>query len=303
MLHNDKELFEQVIVKTSEELNIELPIVEKDYYVTMFLKKIVEKQPDIIFKGGTSLSKCYKLIDRFSEDIDLNLMGDTKPGESRRKHLKQNIVSVIDEFGFKLKNAENIRSRRDFNKYIIDYPSQLSVNFLKPDLIVETAVFFRAYPSKVMKADSLVYQYLKMSGYEELIEKYELEPFDVNVQTADRTLIDKLFALGDYYLSGTTDEHSRHIYDLHKLYGIVEINDNLRQLAKQVRAERESHKTCLSAKSGVDMNALLQEIIDTKAYKDDYETKTYNMLYKKVSYDEAVETLQTIIKCNLFSVS
>ena len=57
MLHDDIELFEQVIVRTSEELNVELPIVEKDYYVTMFLKKIVEKQPDIIFKGGTSLSK------------------------------------------------------------------------------------------------------------------------------------------------------------------------------------------------------------------------------------------------------
>ena len=60
MLHDDIELFEQVIVRTSEKLNVELPIVEKDYYVTMFLKKIVEKQPDIIFKGGTSLSKCYK---------------------------------------------------------------------------------------------------------------------------------------------------------------------------------------------------------------------------------------------------
>lgn len=300
MLHDDIELFEQVIVRTSEELNVELPIVEKDYYVTMFLKKIVEKQPDIIFKGGTSLSKCYKLIDRFSEDIDLNLMGDKKPGESRRKHLKQNIVSAIDEFGFSLKNPEDIRSRRDFNKYIIDYPLKLSVSFLKPDIIVETAVFFRAYPSKLMKADSLVYQYLKKSGYDDLIDQYELEPFDVNVQTADRTMIDKLFALGDYYLSGTIDEHSRHIYDLHKLYEVVEINDNLRQLAEQVRAEREPHKTCLSAKADVNMNELLQEIIDTNAYKADYESKTYNMLYKKVSYEEAVETLKKIIEKKIF---
>lgn len=39
MLHDDIELFEQVIVRTSEKLNVELPIVEKDYYVTMFLKE------------------------------------------------------------------------------------------------------------------------------------------------------------------------------------------------------------------------------------------------------------------------
>ena len=59
MLHNDRETFEQVILKVFEETGIEASIVEKDYYVTLFLKKIVELQPNIIFKGGTSLSKCY----------------------------------------------------------------------------------------------------------------------------------------------------------------------------------------------------------------------------------------------------
>ena len=73
MLHNDKDTFEQIILKVSNETGIEASIVEKDYYVTLFLKRIIELQPNIIFKGGTSLSKCYKLINRFSEDIDLNI--------------------------------------------------------------------------------------------------------------------------------------------------------------------------------------------------------------------------------------
>ena len=81
MLHNNKDVFEQVILKVSEETGIEASIIEKDYYVTIFLKNIVELQPEIIFKGGTSLSKCYKLINRFSEDIDLNI--DT---EANAKH-------------------------------------------------------------------------------------------------------------------------------------------------------------------------------------------------------------------------
>ncbi|MBR0414623.1 MAG: nucleotidyl transferase AbiEii/AbiGii toxin family protein [Clostridia bacterium] len=295
MLHNNKELFEQTVLAASEALNIELPIVEKDYYVTMFLKKIVEKQPDIVFKGGTSLSKCYKLIDRFSEDIDLNLLGESKPGESRRRKLKANIVFTIEGFGFSLVNTDQIRSRRDFNKYIISYPSSISANYLKPDLIVETAVFFRSYPTKTMSADSLVYQYLKSNDFEELIEEYELEPFDINVQTADRTMVDKLYALGDYYLSGKTDEHSRHIYDLHKLSEIVEIDDSFLALMEQVRKEREPHKTCLSAQNNVNLSKLLQEIIDSEVYKSDYESKTYNMLYKKVGYDEAIQSLQKII--------
>ena len=295
ILHNEKELFEQTILGASEALNIELPVVEKDYYVTMFLKRIAEKQPDIVFKGGTSLSKCFKLIDRFSEDIDLNLMGKTKPGESRKRKLKANIVAAVDEFGFKIKNEEQIRSRRDFNKYIIEYPSSLSAAYLKPDLIVETAVFFRSYPCKRMKADSLVYQYLKSNGLDKIIQNYGLEPFEINVQSADRTMVDKLFAIGDYYLSGTTDEHSRHIYDIHKLVGIININQAFIALFEQVKAEREPHKTCLSAKSGVNLISLLQEIIDSDVYKADYENKTYNMLYKKVSYDEAIQSLQKIV--------
>lgn len=85
MLHDDKENFEQIILKVSEETGIEASIIEKDYYVTLFLKRIVEAVPNIIFKGGTSLSKCYKLINRFSEDIDLNIETDKRHTEGQKK--------------------------------------------------------------------------------------------------------------------------------------------------------------------------------------------------------------------------
>ena len=101
-LHNDKELFEEVVYGASQALHIPVSIVEKDYFVTIFLKAIVDNQPDIVFKGGISLSKCYKLINRFSEDIDLNLLCDTKPTEGQRKQLKSGIVSAIDTLGFSL---------------------------------------------------------------------------------------------------------------------------------------------------------------------------------------------------------
>ena len=65
MLHNDQSLFEQVILRVSEDTGIEASIIEKDYYVTLLLQRIVVQQPNIIFKGGTSLSKCCKLINRF----------------------------------------------------------------------------------------------------------------------------------------------------------------------------------------------------------------------------------------------
>ena len=300
MLHNDKETFEQVILKVANETGIEPSIIEKDYYVTLFLKRIVQLQPNIIFKGGTSLSKCYKVINRFSEDIDLNIDTQSKPTEGQRKKLKENIVSIIDEFGFTLDNADNVRSRRNYNRYIIDYPTVFSSNFLKEHLIIETAVYIKAYPCERLQATSIIYDYLKQNGYEDLIQKYGLEPFELNVQTASRTLIDKLYALGDYYLSDAVQEHSRHIYDIFKLSDIVSLDANLKQLVSEVFDERKPHEQCRSAKDGIDMNVLLQEIIDKDFYKKDYENITEKMLFEDVPYSTAIKTLQKIVDYKLF---
>ena len=300
MLHNDRETFEQIILKTANDTGIEPSIIEKDYYVTLFLKKIIELQPNIIFKGGTSLSKCYKIINRFSEDIDLNIDTENKPTEGQRKKLKENIVSIIHEFGFTLDNAENVKSRRNYNRYIIDYPTVFSSNFLKEHLIIETAVYIKAYPCDRLQATSIIHDYLKENGYEDLISQYGLEPFELNVQTASRTLIDKLFALGDYYLSGTVYEHSRHIYDLYKLSDIVSLDSDLKQLVCEVYEERKPHEQCHSAKDGINMNKLLQEIIDKDIYKKDYEDITSKMLFEDVPYKTAIEILQKIVDYMLF---
>ena len=300
MLLGDRETFEQVILKVANETGIEPSIIEKDYYVTLFLKRIVQLQPNIIFKGGTSLSKCYKVINRFSEDIDLNIDTQSKPTEGQRKKLKENIVSIIDEFGFTLDNADNVRSRRNYNRYIIDYPTVFSSNFLKEHLIIETAVYIKAYPCERLQATSIIYDYLKQNGYEDLIQKYGLEPFELNVQTASRTLIDKLYALGDYYLSDAVQEHSRHIYDIFKLSDIVSLDSNLKQLVSEVFDERKPHEQCRSAKDGIDMNVLLQEIIDKDIYKKDYENITEKMLFEDVPYATAIKTLQKILDYKLF---
>lgn len=300
MLHHNKEIFEQVVLRVANDKGIAPEIIEKDYYVTLFLKRIRDLQPNIIFKGGTSLSKCYKIINRFSEDIDLNIETESKPTEGQRKKLKANIVSVIDEFGFTLANPDNVRSRRDYNKYVIDYPSVFTADYLKEYLLVETAVYIKAYPCKEMQATSIIYDYLKENGYDDLIAEYGLEPFSINVQSAERTLIDKLYALGDYYLSDAVQEHSRHIYDIYRLLDIVELNEELRQLVRDVFEERKGHQNCHSAKDEIDMNALLQEIIDKEVYKKDYQDITEKILFDKVEYSTAVKALQTIVNSKLF---
>ncbi len=300
MLHNDKAVFEQIILRVSEEMGIEASIVEKDYYVTVFLQRIAEMVPNIIFKGGTSLSKCYHLIDRFSEDIDLNIDTESKPTEGQRKKLKESIVSAIDEFDFTLSNPENVRSRRDYNRYIIDYPSVFQANYLKQHLIVETAVYIKAYPCKRMQATSLIYDYLLKQGYGQLIEQYALQPFELNVQIAERTLVDKVFALCDYYLSGAVHEHSRHVYDIYKLLGVVTLDETLKQLVRVVRQERKPHKSCPSAQDGIDVSALLKEIVSKAVYQEDYQQITEKILFEPVSYDTAITALQQVLGSGIF---
>lgn len=301
MLHNDPSLFEQVILRVSEDTGIEASIIEKDYYVTLFLQRIVAHQPNIIFKGGTSLSKCYKLINRFSEDIDLNLDTETRPTEGQRKKLKESIVSIIAEFGFTLTNPDKVRSRRDYNRYVVDYPAIFPTGYLKEHLIVETAVYIKAYPCKRMPASSLIHDYLKRNGYTDLIGQYGLQPFELNVQTAERTLVDKVFALGDYYLCDTVHEHSRHVYDIYKLLDVVTLDASMKKLIQDVREERKPHVNCHSAKDGIDMNALLQEIVDKAVYKQDYEDITAKILFEEVSYETAVTALKEIIESRIFS--
>ena len=300
MLHNKKDTFEQLVLRTSEYLEVKAEIVEKDYFVTLFLKRIAAVMPDIVFKGGTSLSKCYHIIKRFSEDIDLNLQSEIKPPERKRRQLKANIIQIINDLEFELTNPDAVKSRRDYNRYIIDYPSSLSAAYLKEQLIVETAIYQRAYPTKVMSADSLIYQYLHENGYGDFIKQYDLEPFALNVQTAERTMIDKMYALADYYLLNTTNEHSRHIYDIYKLSEIVTVDDTLKELALSVAEERRPHKMCLSVQNGKNVNEILREVIDKKTYKEDYDTITVPLLFEAVSYNTAVSALENILQNGIF---
>ncbi len=72
-LHESPSLFSEAIRTTAQQMGILDIYVEKDYWVTKALHLIISDPigTEVVFKGGTALSKCYGLIERFSEDIDL----------------------------------------------------------------------------------------------------------------------------------------------------------------------------------------------------------------------------------------
>ena len=83
-LHENKVEFSIALNLASERFGILPIVVEKDYYVTMILRCLSERLGYIVFKGGTSLSKCHKVIKRFSEDIDITI--DTKLSQGQMKN-------------------------------------------------------------------------------------------------------------------------------------------------------------------------------------------------------------------------
>ena len=117
-LHEDKILFKELIEQVSEETNRTAVIIEKDYYVTLILRLLAKELPNVVFKGGTSLSKGYHAINRFSEDIDITF--DEHIGEARRKKLKnKTLKGISEELNLPISNWKDTQSDRNYNAYYI----------------------------------------------------------------------------------------------------------------------------------------------------------------------------------------
>lgn len=155
-LHHDHEAFSEFIIAASNELHIPPGIIEKDYYVTLALKELVSRVKGMVFKGGSSLTKCYQILDRFSEDIDISYAAsEGVPGESRKRQLKKAVISSIESLGFSVTNLEETRSRRSYNCYRAGYPSIYSPLLeLKPELLIETYIALLPFPTVNRMADN-----------------------------------------------------------------------------------------------------------------------------------------------------
>lgn len=192
LLHKDREQFKAVLNAVSNELGVPVTIVEKDYYVTMILKQLAIKAPGCVFKGGTSLSKCYHAINRFSEDIDITFSDKLSQGE--RQKLKNQIIAGISEYlDLTIIDWDNTRSRRDYNCYTFKYspiegyvPESL-IEGVKMEVVLGSISF----PTVEMEVDSYIYQVLKVDNMD-FIREYELEPFIMTLQSIERTFINKI---------------------------------------------------------------------------------------------------------------
>jgi predicted nucleotidyltransferase component of viral defense system len=119
-LHKHPEEFNDLVTITSEYIGIPAGAVKRDYFIVMMLEKLEESKyaDSCVFKGGTSLSKCYpESIARFSEDIDLTFIPQDDLGNKKYdKTLKQ--IEDVMSAGFRLVKIPEERNDRNKSSFI-----------------------------------------------------------------------------------------------------------------------------------------------------------------------------------------
>jgi hypothetical protein len=224
-LHENPNLFRQSIRFTADQIKIKAIFVEKDYWVTLALFEIFTGPhgADALFKGGTSLSKCFHLVERFSEDIDLLLV--RREGETNNK-LKSKLKAVSNAVSAKLPEiyVHGVTHKRGMlRKTAHVFPFGFVGDFgqVRKELVLESTLFGSPEPALVCKITSLVGQMMYDRGQSDLAAEYGLLPFKVNTLDPSRTLCEKIMSLVRFSYSedpmNDLKRKIRHVYDLHVL--------------------------------------------------------------------------------------
>ena len=115
--HNPKE-FTELIIGAANELHIPTNIIEKDYFITLVLKELSLRLKNMVFKGGTSLTKCYQILERFTEDIDISCTSDSSTlNDTHKKKLKTTMIETLNSLKLKMSQKHSKRIKGYPEKY------------------------------------------------------------------------------------------------------------------------------------------------------------------------------------------
>lgn len=164
-LHKNKEIFKDIVGQVADSNKRPPAVVEKDYYVTLILKLLSKRVEKCVFKGGTSLSKGFHVIDRFSEDIDITF--NEHIGEHRRKKLKNIVLKGISEdLEMPIANWTEIQSDRDYNAYLFSYNSVFGLqdDRLPQYVKLETALGSYSFPTQMVEIRNYIGDFFEEKG-------------------------------------------------------------------------------------------------------------------------------------------
>jgi hypothetical protein len=202
-------------------------IVEKDYYLTRALHTIQRAHPGyFVLKGGTSLTKGWGLLERFSEDIDLLLRvkihgREISKGE-RERRLKGARDSVSKTPGLSLEGGQSPAETGVHRTAEFKYKSSVEdFSGLSKTVKLEMGTRGGTCPSVFRPTQSIVAEYARdqqLSGLAEDLASHPVEMLDIR-----RTFVEKLFTIHAAFMANYAENKTRHYYDLYRLCGLEEI--------------------------------------------------------------------------------
>lgn len=298
-------------------------VVEKDWWVCIVLGAIFQSKytDSIIFKGGTSLSKAYHLIDRFSEDIDLiidrHLLGfDELESKSQIKKLRkasggfiinefrEELVRQLDKLGidrkwYEIKYNAHIDDRSDPNTLEIHYTTIVPITnaYIQRRVLLEMGARSLTEPFEMKPVISFIddqYKNLPFSQTE----------FEVQVVIPTRTFIEKVLLLHEEFSKPIdkirTDRLTRHLYDLDRImrskFGELALTDN--DLFDAI----VQHRRMITPLRGLDYSnhekgklSILPPQGVINKWEADYKTMQENMILgKSLGWNDLIDRIKTI---------
>lgn len=224
-LHDDEDAFLFAVDGANKENPRLRPgFLEKDYWVTIALKRLFESEYSrtVVFKGGTSLSKCHQVVDRFSEDVDLAINNPWVMETSDIQKLLVDIEAAISvDLDVNGKRTESKALRRttvhNFRNIVQDAGDAPMARGLK----LELTAFSHAHPYCTMPVESYLGHWLRRHGHTDLIEEFGMQPFQIQVLELERTFAEKVMALvrhsrAEKPIQSLRDK-VRHMYDLQQM--------------------------------------------------------------------------------------
>jgi len=249
ILHLYPKLFDNYVALASQKEAIDEAIVVKDYFIVLALKYVYSLRHDVVLIGGTSLSKCFHLIQRFSEDIDLVATAKSRKAKQKATHnLLHELVSMWPW------RTESLHEKyADFKELYLHYGAQHNTT-LDQRIKIELLTFMDPFPVIPKRIEAMVSKYLDPDE----IESYKMQPVSIFTQEPYRTFLEKITLEKEifkqeqkgYLLEETQEKRARDFYDIHKIwlyYGRqIPIHRNLIHLILASRQNHRKNRTSLS---------------------------------------------------------
>ncbi len=301
-LHEFHNEFKDLISIVAANKHLPEDAIERDYYIVMLLKNLADSEyaEKCVFKGGTSLSKCYQgSIERFSEDIDLTYLGMDESDKVCDKTIK-NIEKVMI-VGAETQKINEERSNRSKSMYVWfeNFNNHVKLEIgssIRPD----------PYSKKTLKC--YIHEFLEEHDCDDDITKYQLEEITLNVLNIERTFVDKLMSVKRHAICGTIGNKVRHIYDVTRLFNLPEIQAFIKdtdELKRLIRITKDTDSYYLEKRNiskeydptgPYDFNAWKHHL--NEQVRSIYENLHKDLLYteEQQSFDGAIDTFEKIDK-------